>query len=425
VRALVLGLLVPLAGLLLRRPDLVVLGAPFLLLGVAGGRQRPRQQPSYVVQLRDRFVPEGRGTVLRTTLRGCAEIEQITRLVTATPYVATRPVAGAVGSTPTAAERAAAEVHTDVALASRRGGVRTVGEGRVAATSAWGGYRWGPVSVPSSLLTVLPARTPFDSRAEAPHPLGLIGVNRSRRQGSGTEFAGIRPFATGDRLRRIHWRTSLRTGELHVVTTTAEEDTAVLLLVDATTDVGVSGGIDGTVSSLDATVRAAGALAEHHLRIGNRVSLRVLGQHPALVPIGAGSRHRQRILETLARVQPGDPDEFDPSRLQLRLGAGTVVLVLSPLLSAALTTSVVTLARKGLAVVAVDTLPPGAIGEQRSSQPDLDRLAWRMRMLERRLQLTEIARTGTPVVAWRGPGSLDDVLHRLARRARLPRAALR
>jgi hypothetical protein len=48
-----------------------------------------------------------------------------------------------------------------------------------------------------------------------------------------------------------------------------------------------------------------------------------------------------------------------------------------------------------------------------------------MRMLERRLQLTEIARTGTPVVAWRGPGSLDDVLHRLARRARLPRAALR
>ena len=36
-----------------------------------------------------------------------------------------------------------------------------------------------------------------------------------------------------------------------------------------------------------------------------------------------------------------------------------------------------------------------------------------------------LAAIGCPVVAWRGPGTLDDVLHRLARRAQLPRVAAR
>ena len=118
----------------------------------------------------------------------------------------------------------------------------------MALTSPWAGYRWGPVLERGSEMTVLPASAPFDSAAEAPQPLGLVGANRSRRVGDGTEFAGIRPFHAGDRLRRINWRVSLRTGDLHVVTARGEEDSGVLLVVDALSDFGRSGGIGGGAS---------------------------------------------------------------------------------------------------------------------------------------------------------------------------------
>ena len=151
---------------------------------------------------------------------------------------------------------------------------------------------------------MLPTIAPYDSRAEAPQPVGLVGAHRSQRPGSGTELAGIRPFEPGDRLRRINWRVSLRTRTLHVVSTRAEEDTGVLLVVDALADHGVSGGIDGAASSLDLSVRAASAIAEHHVRSGDRVALRVVGRGRELVGYGAGARHLRRVQDTLADDPP-------------------------------------------------------------------------------------------------------------------------
>jgi hypothetical protein len=39
--------------------------------------------------------------------------------------------------------------------------------------------------------------------------------------------------------------------------------------------------------------------------------------------------------------------------------------------------------------------------------------------------LQRLATLGCPVVAWRGPGTIDDVLRRLARRAGRPRVVVR
>ena len=65
----------------------------------------------------------------------------------------------------------------------------------------------------------------------------------------------------------------------------------------------------------------------------------------------------------------------------------------------------------------VDGILPATAQDPRSAGA----LAWRLRLLEREIQRTEVARRGIPVVPWRGPGSLDDVLRRLARRSRMPR----
>jgi uncharacterized protein (DUF58 family) len=188
--------------------------------------------------------------------------------------------------------------------------------------------------------------------------------------------------------------------------------------VDALADLGTSGGVDGPASSLDVTVRAAGALAEHHLRIGNRVGLRVLGGAGHVLRPSAGMRHQRRILETLAAIVP---DPVQPAgRLRLGVGAGTTVLVLSPLLDRVVTTTLVELANRGLPVVAIDTLPT-----VRPDDASRQALAWRLRLVERQLELVELARVGIPVVTWRGPGTLDAVMRRLARRAQLPRVVSR
>lgn len=144
-------------------------------------------------------------------------------------------------------------------------------------------------------LTALPLPAMFDSNTGLRHANGLVGLNQSARPGDGSEFASIRPFQVGDRLRRIHWPRSLRAGTLHVTSTWADQDSHVVIVVDAIDDLGISEGIDGLASSLDVTVRAAGAIAEHYVQHGDRVSLACSAQrpprspHPRVVPTCGGS----------------------------------------------------------------------------------------------------------------------------------------
>lgn len=396
-------------------PVLVVLAAPFALLGGLGLVYRPRQVPTVHTTIAHPILHEGQGTTSSLLLGGAEDLEQVTRVAARAPYVAVRPAGGAVGGL------LRGGTGPDLLLSPRRWGRVDLGEERVGLTTRWGGFQWGPVLVSGRPMVVLPVTAPFDSRAEAPQPLGLVGAYRSRRVGSGTELAGIRPFVPGDRLRRVNWRVSLRSRELHVVDALAETDTGVLLVVDALGEVGRSGGVDGPSSSLDLTVRAAAALAEHHVRTGDRVGLRVVGGTGELVGYGAGTRHLRVVLGALAGIRPGVPRDLPDQGLSLRAAAGTEVLILSPLLHPVMVTTAATLTRRGLPVTVIDTLPDdGAVAAMDGPSPELVRLAWRLRRAERDLLLERLAHTGCPVVPWRGPGTLDDVLRRLARRAQLP-----
>jgi uncharacterized protein (DUF58 family) len=418
-RALVVGALAVAAALLVGKPALVVIGAPFVTLAALALVHRPTRQPRLDSRIDHLALPEGRGTTCRLTVEDGEDVEYVTRVVALPPYVAVRPSAGRIG-------RRFEGRAPDVEVSPRRWGRRTLGEEKVALYTAWAGFRFGPVGLGGQPVRVLPATAPYDSRAEAPQPLGLVGAHRSRRPGSGTELAGIRPFQPGDRLRRVNWRVSLRTGELHVVTSRAEEDTGVLLVVDALADHGVSGGVGGAASSLDLSVRAAAALAEHHVRRGDRVALRVIGRGREQVGYGAGARHLRRIQDRLATLRTGETEEAESGALQLGVTGGAVVVVLSPMLAEPVGTVAATLTRRGVAVLVVDTLPPDVVPEVgEGSDPVLTGLAWRMRRLERSVLLDRLTSLGCPVVAWRGPGTVDDVLRRLARRAELPRVVSR
>lgn len=408
-----------LAALLLGRPDAMVLVAPLAVHAVWAAVRRPRAAPQVRSTLLHASLREGEATVSRTRLRDVEGAEQVVVGLAPHRWVAFDPPSGVVT---TSMLEPRSEVTLDVTVGSLRWGPRAVGDGVVAATSRWAGYRFGPVSFPAFSLTTLPLPGRFDARAPVPHPIGVVGTNPARRPGQGSEFSSIRPFTVGDRLRRVNWRISARTGALHVTSTIAEEDSSVLLLVDSGVEVGSSEGLRGAATSLDVAVRAAGAVAEHYLHQGDRVGLRVLGstRHNA-VPTGAGRRHLRRVLETLARVVPGENFDLDPANMQFRVPAGAVVLVFSPMLSERAVSATTTLAHRGLTVVVVDCLP------ERVDFPDdrLMQVAWRMRRLERENLLGRIARAGIPVVAWRGPGTLDEVLRRLGRRSAMPRLVRR
>ena len=211
-------------------------------------------------------------------------------------------------------------------------------------------------------IPTVPLPDTFSARVPVPHPDGLVGQNRSHHQGSGGELDQIRPFRFGDRLRRVHWPVSVRTGELHVTATHADQDTEILLLVDAMHDIGQSTGIEGSSSSLDNAVRAAGAIAEHYLRSGDRVGLLVLGSRDTPhVTAAAGSNHLRRLLDVLARATVADGTVSDEKRLRSQLrhhvSAGTLAIILTPAVSPEVLAHAVALARRGISVVTVDTLP--------------------------------------------------------------------
>jgi uncharacterized protein (DUF58 family) len=420
LRAATAGAAGALAAVLLGRQDLVVLSAPFLVLTALGLARAPTRSPEIRAHLQHPWLHEGQGTRYVVELGAGPDLEQATLVLSPAPFMACEPATGAVSGSSGNGVR----LRLELGVSPRRWGIRDVGAVTVGATSAWGGFRWGPLRLDDPVVTAVPG-TPSFASMETPHPVGLIGRNPSRRAGDGSDFWAIRRFHPGDRLRRVNWRTTLRTGELHVVGTTSEEDSSVLLLVDAVTDVGASDGVDGAESSLDLTVRAASALAAHHLRVGDRVSLSVLARTNLVLGPGTGLHHLRRIQTRLARITPGWPEFISGRHLRFRTAPGTIVLALSPMLTPEIITTMVRLSRRGLSLVAIDTLPADALPRPALDPRSPGRLGWRMRLVERRMLLDELTREGIPVVTWRGPGTLDEVLGRLARRARAPREVSR
>ncbi len=341
--------------------------------------------------------------------------------------------------------RTALSAYTDLPEADRpqvlavdpRSGVALEFPGRVL---RWGQLPFGPavahVVASDGLLVsdaavartqwrkVYPVTEDFDADDAMPRAAGLIGAHRSRRTGEGGELAGVRAFAPGDRLRRVDWRITLRTGQLHVAQVLSERDAEVLLVLDVLHEAGRSGGIHGAASVLDTTVRAAAGIAEHYLHAGDRVSVLEYGYRARRLRPAAGRRQYLTVLEWLlevdATVGAYEPppysfgaDQFSPNAL---------VVVLTPLIDERSAQMLARLARSGRFVVAVDTLPAGARPTGDQTFGSLPGRLWR---LERDNLVGLLAEQGVQVVPWAGANSLDLVLRQVARLASAPRVGRR
>ncbi|MEN9645681.1 MAG: hypothetical protein RL238_2350 [Actinomycetota bacterium] len=411
-RAVVASFALAAVAVLARRPDLLVLAAPFLAAAAMGAAARPTASPVVRQRMGHGVLMEGETTTWHVDIDDTDGGAETVAAVLDVPAWVDRGHVMGRAVTDLDDERSA---HLGLLVRPTRWGRLRLGPALVVANSPWGAFRSVLRRTDGDQpLMVLPKPAVFDAPSAAVSKPGLVGVHRSPRHGSGNEFAGIRSFQPGDRLRRIHWKQSLRTGELHVTSTHADHDRHVVLLVDALNDIGESDGIDGRASSLDTAFRAAGAIAAHHLGTGDRVSMMVMSanQLRRLAP-GNGMRHLDRMMRLMASTDVSARG-VDDGRVPPGLGSGALVVVLSPLVAAAALQRAFEMARHGHSVVVIDTLPPD-ITRNRFTDPR-DQLAWRIRLLERQRELRRIQDVGVPVVPWRGPGSLDMVLRELARR---------
>ena len=121
----------------------------------------------------------------------------------------------------------------------------------------------------------------------------FAGNRVARVRGEGIEFADLRPFVPGDRVRRVNWRVSARRGELYVNEHHPERNSDVVLFLDSFAEVRRER--EGT---LDQAVRAAASLRTS-TSSGATGSARRLRRRRAVAAAGNRPAQDYRIADAL------------------------------------------------------------------------------------------------------------------------------
>lgn len=217
----------------------------------------------------------------------------------------------------------------------------------------------------------------------------LAGNQTARAKAEGVEFADLRPFVAGDRLRDVNWRVTARRGDLWVNQRHPDRNADVVLFLDAF-----------DAAALDDAVRAASVLAHRYLQARDRVGLVSFGGTVRWLAAGAGTRQGYRLADALVESQVFE-NQADKSIDVLPghvLPPSALVLALSPLVDERVVGALVELRRRGRDVAVIEVEPTRA---RSGATPGVEGdLAWRLWQLERRSVRDRLLEVGAAVVAW-------------------------
>jgi uncharacterized protein (DUF58 family) len=420
VRAVGCGFGLIVAGVLLHRLELLLVGAPLLISALITAA--PSGEPD-VRAVTDAGTVESGGTSTLTVEVEPGEGAELTAL--------RMPVTGRSGVGP---------VHL---LPAVRGEVRArIRWERWGQTdylrpdhlfaSHDGLHVFGPVVGRTASHIVLPPVEPLPAAPLPPRAAGLVGTHRSARAGDGMELRDIRPFQHGDRLRRVDWRVSLRAAAagggtlvpstLYVRERHAEADADLLLVLDTTlvvgTDIGLWADPDRPTealagSSIDQGMRAATSLAAAFLRQGDRVGVVDLGNPRGGVPVGSGRRQLQRIRYSLVRSAQQAGGTNPPVLRAAQVPLGATVVVLSPFLEDRLVDLTVGAMRRGNLVLALDLMPGELVANRATPWGDAVR---DILLAEQRMRLAVLAEHGVLTARWDDSATLGALLRSARRR---------
>ena len=245
----------------------------------------------------------------------------------------------------------------------------------------------------------------------------FAGNQVPRARGEGIEFADLRPFVPGDRIRRINWRATARRGEPWVTETHPDRNSDVVIFLD--TFLEARSEDEGT---LDRAVGAAASLVEHYLGEKDRVGFVAFGGVTNWLTASSGIVQVYRVLDSLL-----DAEIFmsyawkDIDLIPVRaLPPHALVIALSPLLDERAVRSLLDLRARGYDLTVIEVSPVPFASPGRS---ELDRLAHRLWLLRREALRSRYLRLGVPVVEWRDDVSLQVALEEVRRFKRHARVA--
>ena len=384
-----------LAGLATGRPELVALAAPFaayVALGIARG-QVPEVTVSATIP--GERVLEGDDVPVTVEIEARSAIERLD--------LALEPGYGltSTGSRPRIAARLEPGERRQLRPTLR--------------TQRWGPHRVGVLSCRAADRFAL---IDYESRRRARRRPGVPRIETlgamieplsSRRppatgslaSGDGIEFAEVRPFTPGDRVRRVNWRVTARRGAPYVSERHPERNADVIVFLDTFAEVS-----DPTGSTLELAVRAASSVAAGYLARRDRVGVVGFGGAVTGLRPSFGSAQLYQILDALIGSEVTFTYTHKDVSLVPRqmLPPKALVIAITPLIDDRSIGALFDLRARGfdLAVIEISPVPFTKPGPIRA-----DALAHRLWQLRRAAVRTQFEEFGVPVTEWHGEQPLQ------------------
>ncbi|HEY5059482.1 MAG TPA: DUF58 domain-containing protein [Gaiellaceae bacterium] len=401
-----------LAGLVLGRVELIALAAPFALAAVAGAALARDPEIGTVLTLDRERALEGEEVSATLVLSSRYGSDRVDVLLPLQPELRTS------ARNPRAVVLVAGTARTlEVPFRCERWGAFAVGPVLLRARDRLGFHSWearlgghAPLRVYPSVETLHTLLPPLDTQV-------FVGNQVSRARGDGIEFADVREWKPGDRMRRVNWRASARRDGLWVNEQHPERNTDVVLFLDTFADVRSAG--RGT---LDLTVRAATSLAHRYLQRKDRVGLVSFGGYLSWLLPASGTRQLYRIVDSLLQMDivlsfaAKGVDVLPPRTLPPK----ALVLALTPLLDPRSASALLDLRARGFDLVVIEISPVPFVDPGKG---ELAQLAYRLWRLSRESLRARYEQAGVPVVEWRDGVPFDVPLEEVATFRRYARPA--
>jgi len=402
------------AALAARRAEIAALAAPFaLVLALAVLVDRPPRLRVWLRVDRDRAL-EGDELEATLTIRADARVARLEGYLVLPPQLVVTDVELPFSLQPYFEE----DEEVRIGMRCTQWGSFVLGDIRLRAHDALALFAWEERIAQPQRLRVYPRPEALRQLIPPLATQAAVGSEVARTKGDGLEFADLRPFVTGDRVRSVNWRASARRGELVVNERHPERNTDVVIFLDTFVE---ARRIDA--GSIDRGVRAASTLASHYLERRDRVGLVALGGTLRWLQPGTGLVQRYRIVDALLETEvvftyAWKGADVIPART---LPPRALILAVTPLLDPRGVAALLDLRARGhdLAVVEVsplDLVEPGTSAD--------DRLAHRLWLLRREALATRFTRLGVAVTRWDGTASLAPRIEEVKafrRNARLAR----
>jgi uncharacterized protein (DUF58 family) len=378
------------ASVALRLQELVVVAAPFALLPAVSLLLAREPRIDVAVDLERERALEGDDVDAHVALdadRGAARLELLLELP--------RGIGLSQGADPAAVWlRDDVRRTVDVGLHCTRWGGYAVGRVFLRARDQFDFVAWEWTADCRSPLKVYPREELIRDLLRPLETQVFSGNHVARQRGEGIEFADLRLFVPGDRVRHVNWRATARRNELWVNQQQAERNADVLIFLDTFAEATREG-----ESTLDLALRAAASVTARYLQQKDRVGFVTFGGMLNWLLPTTGAAQLYRLVDAMIDTQIvfnyawRDIDVL-PRRT---LPPKAMVIALTPLLDDRAVGALLDLRARGFDLVVIEISPEPFLEPPRGEIPTLARRIWELRREALRARFQE---AGVPLAVW-------------------------